>query len=85
MDPEFDRRNAPKEEKDEFFDRVPGERPDEREDLFSPRPTRRQAWTRRLVSLVLALVLLAAGFSSAGSSAIMRSTRTCAPSCGRSM
>lgn len=62
MDPEFDRRNAPKEEKDEFFDRVPGERPDEREDLSSPRPTRRQAWTRRLVSLVLALVLLAAGF-----------------------
>lgn len=62
MDPEFDRRNAPKENKDEFFDRVPGERPDEREDLSSPRPTRRQAWTRRLVSLVLALVLLAAGF-----------------------
>lgn len=61
MDPDFNKPNTP-EEKDEFFDPVPEERPDEREDLSSPRPTRKQSWQRRLISLLLALVLLAAGF-----------------------
>ena len=49
-------------EKDEFFDPIPEERPDEQKNLSSPPPTRKQAWRRRVVSLVLALVLLAAGF-----------------------
>ena len=61
MDPEFDNRNRP-EEKDEFFDPIPEQRPDEKENLSSPRPTRKQRWTRRILSLVLALVLIAAGF-----------------------
>ena len=61
MDPDFNKPNTP-EEKDEFFDPVPEERPDERENLSSPRPTRKQSWQRRLISLLLALVLLAAGF-----------------------
>lgn len=61
MDPDFNKPNTP-EEKDEFFDPVPEARPDERENLSSPRPTRKQSWQRRLISLLLALVLLAAGF-----------------------
>ena len=61
MDPEYNKRNAPQEEKDEFFDPVPGGL-DERQNLSSPPPTRKQRWTRLLVSLLLALVLLAAGF-----------------------
>ena len=61
MDPDFNKPNTP-EEKDEFFDPVPEASPDERENLSSPRPTRKQSWQRRLISLLLALVLLAAGF-----------------------
>lgn len=61
MDPDFNKPDTP-EEKDEFFDPVPEARPDERENLSSPRPTRKQSWQRRLISLLLALVLLAAGF-----------------------
>ena len=61
MDPDFNKPNTP-EEKDEFFDPIPEERPGERENLSSPRPTRKQSWQRRLISLFLALVLLAAGF-----------------------
>lgn len=61
MDPEFNNRPDP-EEKDEFFDPVPEERPEEKESLPSPRPTKQQKLTRSVLSVFLALLLLAAGF-----------------------
>lgn len=61
MDPEFDKQNNP-EEKDEFFDPIPEQQPEQRESPSAPRSTKKQKWTRRIVALVLALVLIAAGF-----------------------